>query len=37
MAESRGRWLPGSQAQSYLDRLHANWSKAGTAIARRPR
>ncbi|MFF2963579.1 lytic transglycosylase domain-containing protein [Streptomyces sp. NPDC057963] len=27
---------PGSQAQSYLDRLHANWSKAGAVIARRP-
>ncbi|MER7790311.1 lytic transglycosylase domain-containing protein [Streptomyces sp. NPDC097640] len=23
---------PGSQAQSYLDRLHANWAKAGKAV-----
>ncbi|MFC5720735.1 transglycosylase SLT domain-containing protein [Streptomyces gamaensis] len=23
---------PGSQAQSYLDRLHANWDKAGEAV-----
>ncbi|MGW4567853.1 transglycosylase SLT domain-containing protein [Streptomyces sp. NPDC004561] len=23
---------PGSQAQSYLDRLHANWAKAGSAV-----
>ncbi|WAL68228.1 transglycosylase SLT domain-containing protein [Amycolatopsis cynarae] len=24
---------PGSQAQSYLDTLHANWAKAGQAVA----
>ncbi|MFJ7496345.1 lytic transglycosylase domain-containing protein [Streptomyces sp. NPDC097727] len=27
---------PGSQAQSYLDRLHANWAKAGKAISAQP-
>ncbi len=23
---------PGTQAQSYLDRLHTNWAKAGKAV-----
>ncbi|MFE3902239.1 transglycosylase SLT domain-containing protein [Streptomyces sp. NPDC059153] len=27
---------PGTQAQSYLDRLHANWAKAGKAISAQP-
>jgi len=27
---------PGSQAQSYLDRLHANWDKAGKAVSGQP-
>ncbi|MER5853616.1 transglycosylase SLT domain-containing protein [Streptomyces sp. NPDC002012] len=27
---------PGSQAQSYLDRLHANWAKAGKAMSAQP-
>jgi len=32
LAFARGT-TPGSQAQSYLDRLHANWAKAGKAVA----
>ncbi|MGW3108362.1 lytic transglycosylase domain-containing protein [Streptomyces sp. NPDC001100] len=32
LAFARGT-APGSQAQSYLDRLHANWAKAGKAVA----
>ncbi|MGW3496530.1 lytic transglycosylase domain-containing protein [Streptomyces sp. NPDC001020] len=32
LAFARGA-TPGSQAQSYLDRLHANWAKAGKAVA----
>lgn len=31
LAFARGT-TPGSQAQSYLDRLHANWAKAGQAV-----
>jgi len=33
LAFARGT-TPGSQAQSYLDRLRANWAKAGKAVAR---
>ncbi|WP_442809996.1 lytic transglycosylase domain-containing protein [Streptomyces sp. W16] len=32
LAFARGT-TPGSQAQSYLDRLHANWAEAGKAVA----
>ncbi|MFJ9630918.1 lytic transglycosylase domain-containing protein [Streptomyces sp. NPDC091280] len=32
LAFARGT-APGSQARSYLDRLHANWAKAGRAVA----
>ncbi|MCN9240439.1 lytic transglycosylase domain-containing protein [Streptomyces sp. RY43-2] len=32
LAFARGA-TPGSQAQSYLDKLHANWAKAGKAVA----
>ncbi|WP_335938144.1 lytic transglycosylase domain-containing protein [Streptomyces sp. PTD5-9] len=32
LAFARGA-RPGSQAQSYLDRLHANWDKAGKAVS----
>ncbi|MEV0742292.1 lytic transglycosylase domain-containing protein [Streptomyces sp. NPDC050549] len=32
LAFARGA-TPGSQAQSYLDRLHANWARAGKAVA----
>ncbi|WP_055490878.1 hypothetical protein [Streptomyces sp. TP-A0356] len=32
LAFARGA-SPGGQAQSYLDRLHANWAKAGRAVA----
>ncbi|WP_406462692.1 lytic transglycosylase domain-containing protein [Streptomyces sp. NBC_01622] len=32
LAFARGT-TPGSQAQSYLHRLHANWAKAGKAVA----
>ncbi|MFF9318425.1 transglycosylase SLT domain-containing protein [Streptomyces sp. NPDC014735] len=35
LAFARGA-RPGSQAQSYLDRLHANWDKAGKAVSGRP-
>ncbi|WP_369390583.1 lytic transglycosylase domain-containing protein [Streptomyces sp. CG1] len=31
LAFARGA-TPGAQAQSYLDRLHANWAKAGKAV-----
>ncbi|MER6122995.1 transglycosylase SLT domain-containing protein [Streptomyces sp. NPDC001795] len=31
LAFARGA-TPGSQAQSYLDRLHANWARAGKAV-----
>ncbi|MEU3270197.1 transglycosylase SLT domain-containing protein [Saccharomonospora sp. NPDC006951] len=33
MAEFARGVTPGSQAQSYVDRLHDNWDKAGVAIA----
>lgn len=32
LAFARGA-TPGSQAQAYLDRLHANWARAGRAVA----
>ncbi|WP_438306660.1 lytic transglycosylase domain-containing protein (plasmid) [Streptomyces sp. HUAS TT11] len=32
LAFTRGA-TPGSQAQSYLDKLHANWAKAGRAVS----
>ncbi|PWV77022.1 Transglycosylase SLT domain-containing protein [Prauserella marina] len=35
MAEFARGVTPGSQAQSYVDRLHDNWDKAGAAIAER--
>ncbi|MCQ4207653.1 lytic transglycosylase domain-containing protein [Streptomyces longispororuber] len=35
LAFARGA-SPGSQARSYLDRLHDNWEKAGRAVARQP-
>ncbi|RLU83001.1 hypothetical protein CTZ27_28860 [Streptomyces griseocarneus] len=34
LAFSRGA-KPGTQAQSYLDRLHQNWDKAGEAVSRK--
>nr|WP_229329333.1 transglycosylase SLT domain-containing protein [Streptomyces sp. UNOC14_S4] len=34
LAFSRGA-KPGTQAQSYLDRLHQNWDKAGEAVGRK--